>query len=136
MQTVKLNFYGYTWEDFKWQVANLKGILLVYRGKLDHEGFAVMEEILYIGNTSINELYETPLINEIKKGINPTDMLFFSYAEVDENVAIEVESLLVNKVKPRYSKVDGATRELTIECQGNCTLLPSVVISNNHSNKL
>ena len=46
MQVISLDFKGYTWERFMWQVAYQKGILLVYRGKLDAEGFAMMQEIL------------------------------------------------------------------------------------------
>ncbi len=130
MQTVRLNFYGYTWEDFRWQISNLKGILLVYRGKLDMEGFTVMEEILHISNTSVKELYETPLMDEIKKNIPSTDMIFFSYADVDTEVAAQVESLLVEKVKPRYSISIKASRDIIIESSGNCALLPSVIIAN------
>lgn len=130
MQIVRLNFYGYTWETFKWQIANQKGILLTYRGKLHPEGSAVMEEILHIGYTSIKELYETSLFDEIKKNMTPTDMIFYSYANIDKSIATEVESLLVETVKPRYNNDSKASQNIIIENRGNCALLPELIISN------
>ena len=130
MQAVRLHFYGYTWEDYWWQISNKQGIVIVYRGKLDPEEGVVMEEILHISSTSVKDIHDNSIMTEIKKSMEPKDMLFFSYSEVDSEIANDVKNLLVDKVRPHFNKVCTTSRNLTIESSGKCALLPDVIISN------
>ena len=70
MQVVRLHFYGYTWERFRWQIAHQRGVLIVYRGKLDAEGYVKMKEILYIAHSTVHELYQSPVIDSIMQRVN------------------------------------------------------------------
>ena len=128
MQIVKLNFWGYTWEQFRLQIDYQQGILLVYRGFLDAEGFVRMKEIVYVDYSNIHELYHTPVMSSIKESIVSGEMLFFSLAEVDQEIANDVKALLVDAVKPMFNeRVEVINSKISIECIGNCDLLPHII---------
>ena len=132
MNLVKLYFWGYTWDQFRGQIGRRKGILLVYKGIKNAEGFVVMKEIVYIDYTSIDELYENPVVDAIKASIAPEEMVFYSMADVDECIAKEVSGLLLNAVKSVFNERVLVKSDLVIECNGKCDLLPHII--NNKKN--
>lgn len=127
MNLIKLYFWGYTWEQFRGQIGQRKGILLVYKGIKDAEGFVVMKELVYIDYTSINELYENPVMDVIKKSMAPEEMLFYSMADVDERIAKEVLALLHGSVKSVLNEKVTVKSDLVIECSGKCDMLPHII---------
>lgn len=59
MKTIRLHFHGYTWEDYAFQISSLRGIFVIYKGKLDLEGAVLLQDILYIGyHQGIYEMYD------------------------------------------------------------------------------
>lgn len=124
MKTVKLEFWGYTWESFKGQIPDSSYIYLIYRGYLDSEGFVKMSQLLYIDYAIMTELYESTMMSQIKKNLSSTDMLFFSYAKVDEDIALDVRNLLINRIPTPYNQAIPSPNNLVIETSGNCEFVP------------
>lgn len=127
MTRIKLNFWGYTWEDFVPQISERKGIFLVYKGKLDNEGFVKVTELLYIDYTKASLLYPSEIIDSIKKELNKTEMLFFSFANVDERIADEVLKFILSKISTSYNQKTVCTSCFIIESTGNCDFFPPII---------
>ena len=127
---VSLEFQGYTWDDYFYAIANKTGILVVYRGGLDMEGFVKMDEILYIAESDrLSKIYESEVISKIRKSISPTDRLFFSYAEITDDNRNEVVSCIKRKLNLTEDDNDNGIA-LQISCQGACALFPEEFLNN------
>ncbi len=130
MRRIWLNFQGYTWDSFRWQIAHMKGIVLVYRGKLDHEGFITLLEIIYIFYGSTGGSNNDNMIERIRGDLAPDEMLFYSIAEIDVQVADLVVESLVYYISPRYNeKINNRIDGVMLECSGKCGLLSDVLPS-------
>lgn len=123
MRTIDLYFWGYTWNDYKSQIDNTLGILLIYRGGLDSEGIPVMKELLYIGYGTINRIVGSDKWQTIMSVLHPCDMLFYSYAEVDDSVVKDVLAVLIEKGKPKINDNIQNPVEVMIKCHGSCAFL-------------
>lgn len=131
MKKIALTFYGYTWEEYAFQISSLKGLLVVYKGKLDHEGFVDINEVLYVGyHYGILELYDDNIIDSLKQYMDSGERLFLSYAEVPSDADGETISSLISKaVHPKYKKkMINCDGQMKIICQGNCELIPQEII--------
>ena len=131
MKRVELLFYGYTWEEYAFQISSLQGIFIIYRGKIDSEGFVVIEEVLYVGyHHGIIELYEQGIIESLKDYIASTERIFMSYAEVKlESVGLDVASVIRNEVRPKYkSEETKKVSDYHLICKGNCELIPQEIV--------
>ena len=72
MRKFELYFYGYTWEEYAFQISSFKGVFVVYQGRLDSEGGIDIKDILYVGfHNGIIDLYENGVINSIRQYIEP-----------------------------------------------------------------
>ena len=132
MKGLNLRFYGYTWEDYAFLISSLRGVFVIYKGKLDYEGVVLLKDILYVGyHHGIYELYDDGIMNQIKDYVDSTDRIFLSYAEVSDNdKGKEIEAHLRNVMKPRFSaEVLARHSELHIICEGACALFPNELLS-------
>jgi len=132
MKKVVLHFYGYTWEEYAFQISSLKGIFIVYRGQLDPEGFIDLKEILYVGyHHGIIELYDNKIIDSLKQYMVLGERLFLSYAEEPNDVdGKQIASLIAEAVQPKHREdaLDTSEiHEMTVLCQGNCKLIPKEI---------
>lgn len=123
MQKVVLDFWGYTWDEFRGLVGDLLGIVLVYKGRLDSEGFPKMEELLFIDYSSINKIADSEVGRKIRGAIKDNDRLFFSYAEVSADLAHDVLSKLIYNNQPRYNNINTKSNNLIVVCKGCCELV-------------
>ena len=131
MRKIELYFYGYTWEEYAFQISNVQGIYVIYKGRIDADGLIEIKEILYIGyHKSFIDLYEQNVIEFVKEYLAPTDRIFFSYAEVRSEVfGKDVAALIINEVNPIYnnkniSKITG----YDLSCKGEYKLIPKRII--------
>ena len=125
-----LVFQGYTWDDYFYAIANKTGILVVYRGGLDIEGFVKTDEILYIAESGrLSKIYESEEISKIRKSILPTDRLFFSYAEIVGNIRSKVVSRIRRKLNLAEDDNENDIA-LQVFCQGACALFPKELLNN------
>ena len=129
MKEIELNFYGYTWEKYAYQIAGKPGIYIVYSGHLDPEGFVVMNRVLYVGyHKRCADILDNEIIDVLRSSLVNYDNLFFSYAvypsekEGKEIAALIMNSLNLNKVKLVKDKVDKK-----IVCKGKCELIPNEI---------
>lgn len=130
MKQVELNFYGYTWEEYAFQISGLKGIFIVYKGRLDPEGLIELKEVLYIGyHKGLIELYDQKIIESIKQFITSSDRIFLSYAEVPlDIVGSEIASMIIEVVHPKHSlKSAGCASDIRVICKGSCNLIPEII---------
>lgn len=131
MKEIKLRFYGYTWEDYAFQISSLRGVFIIYNGKLDYEGAVVLKDILYVGfHHGIYEMYDEGIMNKIKGYVDSTDRIFLSYAEVsDDDKGKEIEVHLRGVLKPRFGAEEVARHsDLQIICEGACALFPNELL--------
>ena len=131
MKVIELNFYGYTWEEYAFQISSLQGIFIIYKGRIDAEGFIELNQVLYIGyHKGIIELYDHNVIESIRRLVAPSERIFLSYAEIHSDVVgKDMASLINNEVKPLYKNKE--TREVSdykLICKGNCDLIPKEMI--------
>lgn len=127
MKEVELRFYGYTWEEYAFQLEGHSGIFIVYLGCLDSEGFVVVKDILYIGyHKRINELFDNGKIGSLKKQVDGSYRLFFSYADVlSETEGITLAKIMNNAIDYRKIKpVSRNNRIIKLICKGKCDLVP------------
>lgn len=132
MKEIRLKFYGYTWEDYAFQISNLRGIFFIYKGNLDYEGAIVLKDILYVGyHHGIYEMYDEGCMNQIKNFVTANDRIFLSYAEVpDGEDGKVVEQFLRRSVKPRIGGEEASeSSEILIDCEGACALFPEEILS-------
>ena len=132
MKEIRLNFYGYTWEEYAFQVSNIKGLFVIYKGQLDKEGFVSLQDILYVGyHHGIYEMYDEGCMNQIRHFIDPNDRIFLSYSEIPLDVdGKAVETILRNSIKPRFVReTEMIPSEIEIICDGACALFPEGLIS-------
>lgn len=132
MKEIRLKFYGYTWEDYAFQISNLRGVFFIYKGNLDYEGAVVLKNILYVGyHHGIYEMYDEGCMNQIKNYVTANDRIFLSYAEVpDGEDGKVVEQFLRRSVKPRIGGEEASgSSEIRIVCEGACALLPKEILS-------
>lgn len=132
MKEIELRFYGYTWEDYAFQISSLRGIFFIYKGNLDYEGAVVLKDILYVGyHHGIYEMYDEGIMNRIKEYVGVNDRIFLSYSEVhDDEDGKEIEAFLRKAVNPRFN-VDEVTNhsDIHIICNGGCALFPKELLS-------
>ena len=80
-----LHFYGYTWEEYSFQLPSMKGIYVVYGGKLSCEGEIELHNVLYIGfHESISEMFDRGVFENIRRQSSPYDRFFLAYAEFND----------------------------------------------------
>lgn len=132
MRKFELYFYGYTWEEYAFQISSLKGIFVIYQGRLDSEGFIDIKDILYVGyHNGIIGLYENGVINSIKHYLEPGNRLFLSYAETpSDDVGDNLASIIASVVKPKYNP-NGVRNDFLntqIVNKGYCKLIPENII--------
>lgn len=132
MRKFELYFYGYTWEEYAFQISSLKGIFVIYQGCLDSEGSIDIKDILYVGyHNGIIDLYDNGVINSIKQYLEPGNRLFLSYAETptDED-GEELASIITSVVKPKY--IPKGVRNDFLNTQlvnkGYCKFIPENII--------
>ncbi len=129
---VELYFYGYTWEEYAFQISSLKGIFVIYQGRLDSEGSIDIKDLLYVGNhNGIVALNENSVKASIKQYVEPGCRLFLSYAETpsDED-GEELATILIRATKPKYKpRADQSSfQTATIINKGNCKFIPEEII--------
>ena len=132
MSEIKLRFYGYTWEDYAFQISSLRGVFVIYKGKLDYEGAVVLKDILYVGyHHGIYEMYDDGTMNQIKEYVDDNDRIFLSYAEVpDDDKGREIDFYLRDIMKPRFGIKEVERHSvLHINCEGACALFPNELLS-------
>ena len=132
MKVVELNFYGYTWEEYAFQISGLQGIFIIYKGILDAEGFVVLNKVLYIGyHNGLIELYNQKVFESIRQFVAPSERIFLSYAEVlNDVVGNDLATLINNEVNPLYkNKETKIVSDYKLICKGNCDLIPKEIIS-------
>ena len=132
MKEIRLKFHGYTWEDYAFQISSLRGIFVIYKGKLDLEGAVLLQDILYIGyHQGIYEMYDEGCMDQIKNFVTANGRIFLSYSEVPAGVdGEEVEQFLRRTVKPRFGGEETAgSSEMQIVCGGACALFPKEILS-------
>lgn len=124
MKQYKLEFQGYTWDKFFHVIADKKGILAIYGGKLDNEGQVKMKSLLSVSyEERFSDLFDSKRVNEFRNKISPTQMLFYSYADVDKEVGKDISDYinsLLNKEK--------TNDEFEVLCSGACALFPEKII--------
>lgn len=132
MRRFKLYFYGYTWEEYAFQISSLKGIFVIYQGCLDSEGSVDIKDLLYIGyHNGIISLYENGVIDAIKQYVEPGNRLYLSYAETQtDEEGKELASMIIRASKPKY-KLEKDLCDFpnaTIIINGNCKFIPEEII--------
>ena len=124
MKSFKLEFQGYTWDRFFHVIADKQGILAIYGGRLDSEGQVKIDSLLSLSyEERFGNMYDSNRVNEIRNKINPIQMLFYSYADVDKEVGKDVSDYinsLLNKEK--------TNEEFEVLCSGACALLPEKIV--------
>ena len=130
---VTLHFFGYTWEEYAFQISSLKGLFVIYNGKLDSEGAIVINDILYVGyHNGILEMYDGNIISQIKNYVNEGERIFMSYAEVPDVISgKDIEMILKTKLRPKFGVIDynaELVNDLNIICKGSCALFPKELL--------
>ena len=134
MKILKLYFYGYTWEEYAFQISSLKGIFIVYSGNLDPEGSVKIKEVLYVGfHNGIKELYDTKILDDLKNCLKKGDRLYLSLAEVTSEEEGNILAMKIEQtITPFYRHNSDPTTNLgnyeKIMCTGQCDLIPEVII--------
>lgn len=131
MRKFELYFYGYTWEEYAFQISSFKGVFVVYQGRLDSEGGIDIKDILYVGfHNGIIDLYENGVINSIRQYIEPGNRLFISYAETPtDDDGDNLASIISSVVKPKYNPKGVRSDLLNIQLvnKGNCKFIPNTI---------
>ena len=124
MKQYNLEFQGYTWDKFFHVIADKQGLLAIYSGRLDNEGQVKMDSLLSVSyEERFGNMYDSNSVEELRNKILPTQMLFYSYAEVDKEVGKDISDYinsLLNKEK--------TNDEFDIHCTGSCALFPEIFI--------
>lgn len=131
MKVFELNFYGYTWEEYAFQISSLQGVFIIYKGRIDAEGFIELNKVLYIGyHRCIIELYDQNIFESIRHFISPLERIFLSYAEVhSDEIGKELASLMNKEVTPLYKNLEiRILSNYKLVCKGNCDLIPKEII--------
>lgn len=132
MKDIRLKFYGYTWEDYAFQISSLRGLYVIYKGQLDSEGFINLFDILYMGyHNGIYEMYDNGCMTQIRDYVNNGERIFLSYAEVPEGEdGRELEAILKNAIESQYIsdiKVSNSSNKRLV-CEGSCALFPKELL--------
>ena len=132
MRVVRLHFYGYTWEEYAFQISSLTGIFIVYSGNLTSDGEIALDNVLYIGyHSGIFELYEKGIFDNIEGFVPKGGRIFLSYAEVPScSNPEDLVCCIENVAHPKYIKEKKpCTVNMKITCSGNCALIPKETIN-------
>lgn len=127
---ITLYFYGYTWEEYAFQISSMKGIYVVYGGKLSSEGEVELHVVLYIGfHTSMSEMYDCGVFELLKKRSSLYDRIFLAYAEfhdIEKGKAVAQKlNDVMQTMHPMITSSDTATLgDVKIFCEGSCAMLP------------
>lgn len=128
MKHYNLTFQGYTWDEYFYVISDRQGILITYIGSLDKEGALQMNEVIYIeGAEKLKDIYEGKEFQEIRERIKNEGKLFFSYAEVYEDIQEIVEELCL-ELKPRFNTLKSKDTKISVSCKGCCSLFPSKML--------
>jgi len=123
----KLVFYGYSWDDYFYVISAKQGVLVTYRGTLDSEGLARMDEILYIdGAEKLSLIYESKELKEVRSSLKNGEKLYFSYAETDNYQ--EAAKKLITVLQPSFNRKVENTCEGSLVCEGSCALFPEKIV--------
>ena len=124
MKQYNLEFQGYTWDKFFHVIADKQGILAIYSGRLDSEGMVVMDALLSISyEERFDCLYDSSRINELRTKITSSQMLFYSYASVDDEVGKDISDFINSHLHNRETNDN-----IEIHCTGSCALFPEILI--------
>ena len=125
MKHYNLEFQGYTWDRFFHVIADKQGILAIYSGRLDGEGMIKMDSLLSVSyEERFGNMYDSNRVEEFRNKIEPTQMLFYSYADVDKEVGKEFSGYinsLLNK--------EETNNKYEIHCSGACALFPEIIVT-------
>lgn len=128
MKDYDLYFHGYSWEEYFHVISNKSGILVVYKGYLDKEGFVNMKDIIYIDEADkIGDLYCSEKFDLIRKKLAPIDRLFFSYAEMPKNGRKDIAAFLNMFFK--LGNIHKDRLQTRLLCKGACALFPQELLS-------
>lgn len=123
MKTYRLVFQGYTWDQYFHVIADKMGLLVIYSGSLDNEGKVSMNEILdIIWEKRFGNIYDD--LDAFRAHLGQSNMLFFSYSEIDRETGKEVIKYL------NYLKNNSSISEVNrfnLRCEGACALFPDIV---------
>ena len=132
MKRIELYFYGYTWEEYAFQISGLNGIFVIYQGCLNSEGTINIRDILYIGyHNGIIGLYENGVIDSIKQFVEPGCRLFLSYAETpNQEDGKNLASMIINIANPKFKQEIKRSnfQNAKIIIKGNCKFIPEEII--------
>ena len=123
IKTYRLEFQGYTWDQYFHVIADKKGLLVIYSGNLDREGNASMNEILDIRwEKKFGNIYDD--LDCFRAQLRQGHMLFFSYSEIGQEVGKEVIKYIdYLKNNPNVPEVN----RLDLHCEGACALFPDLM---------
>ena len=124
MKEYKLQFLGYTWDDYFYVISNKSGILVVYRGNLDNEVAVRLDEIVYVDEADeLGYIYASNEFKKVKERISVYDKLFYSYAEIDPTDREKIKDTLSHYLSDKGSYKSS----IKIECRGACALFPKEI---------
>ena len=127
METIELEFQGYTWDEYFYVISNKSGILVTYRGELDSEGAVKLDEIVHVDEADeFGTLYESKQFAEIRKNVGNKGRLFFSYAEMKNGGRAEVTNLLKHALIPNHY-FEKEYPQINYTIKGACALFPQTI---------
>lgn len=122
MKKIKLKFWGYTWEDYFYIIANKSGILICYKGYLDSEGDVKMKEIILVEEADkFSDIIESENFMNVTRETNKTDRLFFSFAEINGDERRQAKKILKNMLITKSDDTE-YDNETVVTCTGACAL--------------
>lgn len=134
MRQYKLYFEGSILDDDRSNLPTYSGIYLVYRGLLTPDKKSLIcSDIIYIGQAedirrrlSVHNK-RTDFLNSLKEG----EVLFYSYAKVEQENLDRIENALIYKFKPTLNdngKDHFPYPSTIIDSDGQCALLPKHIV--------
>lgn len=125
-----LEFFGYTWDDFFHVISDKEGVLVTYRGCLDHEGVPLMKEILFIDyGKRLGDVFKSDCFKTIKFELGRSEMLFYTYAPTKEIDGIKIKEALISALKPRLNNDSTRPEIVELHCKGACALFPKHLLA-------
>ncbi len=122
IKNITLEFKGYTWDKYLYLIAEKKGILIIYSGRLDKEGKVKVDKILNVScERKIGDVFESDFLESLRSSLSISQMLFYSYAEIDEQDGINVAKIMNNIL---LSDIANDQNDYNIKCHGDCSLFP------------
>ncbi len=130
MKDVELFFYGYTWEEYAYQIEDHSGVYVVYSGHLDSEGLVVIKKLLYIDYYKrFSEFFDGDIFSTLKAYLKHNERLFFSYAEyLSEEEGREIVSWIKKSLNMSKKDFNSNKKIKKIISKGDCKFIPNEII--------